>query len=136
MKLFIDVPTGLTDALYAVSVSGQSNTDHIKVIQEFYQKLTEKLQSISDPTIDEIYFSPGEEPKVSLGKQLIFDPHTAMDVQHPGMALSFPHRKMITHRFEIGKDHSGMLIMTQEAWGVLSETGHEITEQSTQNQPA
>jgi hypothetical protein len=127
MKLMIDVTPALTEALArAIAIlRGEMAFPLVDTNSQELQQLKDQIYErnkdwYGDLSVDEVsYYAPGPEQTVPLGKQLIFDPHTAMNVQQPGMYMIFPRRHMITHRFEIGKDHTGMLIMNYEAWKAL-----------------
>lgn len=119
MKIMIDVTKEELDILQYEASTGV----HI-AIDSLAKKILEAHESWSDLSISEIsYYAPNDEKEesVPLRKQLVFDPHTIMQVEQPGMYLAFPHTKMVQHRFAIGKDHSGVILMPYTSWMALNQ---------------
>jgi hypothetical protein len=83
--------------------------------QNLVNKILETVESEKDDTIHTVFHSPTMK-NVTLGRQLIFDPHTNLSLTHKGTYIRFPHAESIFHHFGIGKDHVGYLVMTRQAW--------------------
>lgn len=122
----VDITDAEFNALESILSFGFKKEDYheeAKLVDSAFEKIQKARQSWSDPSVDEIsYYPAGDDEYVSLGKQLIFDPHTRMSDNLPGVYFAFPNNSVLTHRFEIDKDHTGLLIIPATSWLALNGT--------------
>ena len=128
MKVMIDIDREELEALSRISdvkfITPEKHQQKFTNVLSVCEKISNAVETWSDLSISEIsYYAPSDEKEesVPLRKQLVFDPHTIMQVEQPGMYLAFPHTKMVQHRFAIGKDHSGVILMPYTSWMALNQ---------------
>lgn len=88
-------------------------------IESLVKKVSEAIESEKDETINTAFYWPTIK-NVTIGRQVIFDPHVGLSLMDKGAYIRFPHSEAVAHCFGIGKDHVGYLVMTRQAWEALN----------------
>lgn len=117
MQVLLNITQEEIDAL-SLFTTGRLSQDN-ESLNSLHQKLTEAVESAQDETVNTT-FKTSTIKDITLGHQLIFDPHTKLHLVDKGAYIRFPHAESIFHHFGIGKDHVGYLVMTREAWAALN----------------
>lgn len=116
MKVMIDI----TEEELSLCRHKSSQGVH-PAIASLTQKIVTAVDAWTDPTLETIV-GVSTLSELSLQKQLIFDPHTKVFLQKPGAYLVFPQQQSVMHSFPIGKNHTGYMVMSLQAWEALSHS--------------